>query len=77
MPRYFFNVHDSRDIPDEDGIVFPGPDAAREQAVIAAGEMLKDLDGGVWGVPEWRMVVTDEQGATVGTLSIKGSMGEA
>ena len=46
MPRYFFNVHDSRDIPDEDGIVFPGPDAAREQAVIAAGEMLKDLDGG-------------------------------
>ena len=76
MPRYFFNVHDGRDIPDETGTVLPGPEAARNQAVIAAGEMLKDLDGKFWSASEWRMRVTDEQGATVCTLVFRGESGD-
>ena len=72
MPRYFFNVHDGRDAPDEDGIVLPDLETARSQAVIAAGEMFRDLDGKFWGSPEWRMEVTDEQGARVCSLIIRG-----
>jgi hypothetical protein len=77
MPRYFFNIHDSQNLPDNDGTVFPGPEAAREQAVILAGEVLKDLDGKFWNAREWRMVVTDEQGATVCTLTFSGTVGSA
>jgi hypothetical protein len=38
--------------------------------------MLKDAYGTFWDTPEWRLYVTDEQGTTVCTLSIKGTMSE-
>ena len=73
MPRYYFNVHDGRDIPDEQGIELPGPKEARDQAVIACGEALKDLDGDFWKSQEWTMTVTDETGATVCALKFFGN----
>jgi hypothetical protein len=42
MPRYFFHVRESVDSIDNEGTAFPGPDEARSEAVVAAGEMLKD-----------------------------------
>jgi len=45
---------------------------ARAQAVIAAGEMLKDTGATLWDAPEWRMEVTDDVGATVCGLRIQG-----
>ena len=72
MPRYFFNVHDGRDMPDETGTVVPDIKAARSQAVITAGERLRDLDGEFWGAPEWRMEVKNEHGAKVCAVVIHG-----
>ena len=69
MPRYYFHVKDSRESIDRDGVELPGIDEARTQAVIAAGEALKDLDGEFWKSAGWRMWVTDESGATVCELS--------
>jgi hypothetical protein len=70
VPRYFFHVHDSSDFLDSEGVELPDlVDAARTQAVIAAGEALKDLDGKFWKSPDWRMWVTDEAGETVCTLT--------
>lgn len=46
MPRYFFHVREGRDIPDTEGTELSGPEEARKQAVTAAAEALKDLDGG-------------------------------
>lgn len=77
MPRYFFNIHDGQDLPDMEGTDYPDPKTARGQGVIATGEMLKDLDGAFWKGAEWRMVVTDEQGATVCTLNLTGTVGDA
>lgn len=74
MPRYFFNIQDGQDIADDTGTVCADAIEARAEAVVAAGEMLRDLDGRFWQISDWRMQVTDEQGATVCTLSIKGSM---
>ena len=48
MPRYFFHVHDGKDIPDHDGVELSGPEEARSQAVSATGEALKDLGGEFW-----------------------------
>jgi hypothetical protein len=64
MPRYFFHARDSSEFIDRDGVELPGPGEARVQAVVAAGEALKDLDGEFWDGTDWRMWVTDESGAT-------------
>lgn len=77
MPRYFFRLAGSPTPDDQDGIVLSGPDEARSQAVIAAGEMLRDTDGRFWSSPEWRMHVTDEDGATVCEIRISGRGPEA
>ena len=70
MPRYYFHVHDGRDVPDDEGIALAGPEDARAQAVVAAGEALKDLGAMYWQHADWRMHVTDEQGATVCCLRL-------
>lgn len=72
MPRYFFHLLGGNPQPDDEGTVFAGPQEARAAAVIAAGEELKDIDGKFWNAPEWRMHVTDEDGATICVLSIQG-----
>ncbi len=69
MPRYYFHVKDSRDSIDRDRVELPNLDDARMQAVIAAGEALKDLDGEFRKSAGWRMWVTDESGATVCALT--------
>ena len=75
MPRYFFSVREGRDIPDEEGLVLEGPEEARAQAVTAAGEALRDLDGRFWQTAEWQMRVTDEEGVTLCTLRFSGTVG--
>jgi hypothetical protein len=71
VPRYFFHVHDSADALDEVGTVLSGPSEAREDAVVASGEMLKDYGPRFWGHPDWKMWVTDEAGKTVCILTVK------
>jgi hypothetical protein len=61
MPRYFFHVDDGRSSPDDEGLEMRNADEARNQAVIAAGEALRDIGGKFWHHPEWLMVVTDER----------------
>ena len=73
MPRYFFNVHDSADSPDRDGVELADAREARAQAVVACGEALRDLDGRFWNSADWRMHVTDENGATICVLTFSGA----
>jgi hypothetical protein len=72
MPLFFF--HDTDEIAHRatEGVRFRDPDQARAVAVRAAGEHLKDIDGQFWNGPEWRMHVTDEKGATVCVLTVRG-----
>jgi len=63
MPRYFFNIQDGQsNDDDEEGCELPSLDEARAQAVLAAGEMLKDKGRELWPGSEWRMTVIDETG---------------
>lgn len=82
MPLYFFNVEHELDghspsPPDRDGTDFANPQAAREEAIAFAGEMLRELDGAFWDGGDWRLRVTDEASATVCTLRFSGTKGEA
>jgi hypothetical protein len=74
MPRYYFNVRDSVELPDEIGTELPGLDAVRDMAVKAAGEAIRELGGRFWDAEEWQMVVTDENGREVLILTFSGSM---
>jgi hypothetical protein len=72
MPRHFFHLLGGISDLGEVGTVLAGPQEARAAAVTAAAEQLKDTDGTFWNAPEWRMHVTDEDGATICVLSIQG-----
>jgi hypothetical protein len=65
MPRYFFNVHDGKDLPDSEGIELPGRNEAHRQALTTAGEMLREMNREFLAGDVWEMHVTDEAGATV------------
>jgi hypothetical protein len=74
MARYFFNVHDGSDYLDTVGTKLLGLTAVHEEAVRTAGEMLRD--GGredLWSGEQWRMIVTDESGLEVLTLTFSAS----
>lgn len=63
MPRYHFHIEDGQPVTDPVAVDFADIDAVRREAVEAAGEMLKVIDGALWNVEgrKWRMQVTDDQ----------------
>ncbi len=65
MPRFYFHVRDGGEFIDREGHEFPNPEKAREEAVISAGEAIRDLGKQFGAGGEWRMDVTDESGAAV------------
>jgi hypothetical protein len=62
MPRFFFSVDEER--ADTAGVDLPDRVAARGEAIRAAGEILRDIDGNLAG-DEWKMIVRDESGAVL------------
>ena len=65
MPRYFFHIQDGQSLSDQDGVELRGIDEVRNQAVVAAGEALRDQGGKFWNHGQWLMQVVDENGETV------------
>ena len=64
MPRYYFHVRDGKDHPDREGTEIADPASVRLQAIMTAGEMLRDL-GPQWDGEDWQMSVADEAGKVV------------
>jgi uncharacterized protein DUF6894 len=64
MPRYFFHVVNGEFLPDALGVECATPDEVKAEAVIAAGEALKDQGLSVWKTGRWYMFVTDEENKT-------------
>jgi hypothetical protein len=73
MPRYFFNVRDGHNLPDTVGTEFASPEEARAQAVVAAGEAIRDSGAAFWKRGEWEMHVSEEGGAPVCSLRLSAS----
>lgn len=70
--RYFFNLEGDGSGPDEDGVLFPDDGAARQAAVLALGEAVRDKGGLFWARREWTLSVTDEQEREVCRLTVQG-----
>ena len=73
MPRYFFHVRDGTDMPDDAGTYLAHDDAARAEAVVLAGSLLKDLGGEFWTRTDWFMEVVKEDGEQVCELEFSAS----
>ncbi|MBX9934233.1 MAG: hypothetical protein K2Y56_22405 [Methylobacterium sp.] len=63
MPRFHFNVYDGYSAPDPDGTELADIKAAREEAIVLAGSLLRDEGRKLRPGEDWRMEVTDEAGA--------------
>ena len=62
MPRYFFHRADGVREPDTEGTVLDNLDAARMEAVMYAGETLKEQPKIVWDGHDMHIEVSDETG---------------
>ena len=66
MPRYFFHLNRNDEAGlDNDGLTFLDHQAAREEATMACGEMIRTIDGHLQPGAGWRMEVTDEAGKLI------------
>jgi hypothetical protein len=78
MARFYFNVDDGKEPAVDDlGVELPDLAAARKEAAMFAGEMLKDGPDEFWNVQGWRMAVTDAAGLTLFTIEVGGKMAPA
>jgi len=59
MERYFFDIKDGHDLPDEEGSEWPDLAAVRIEAVRYAAEVLKEMPERFWNAEEWTMTVSD------------------
>ena len=70
MTRFFFNVHDGRDIRDTEGSELASRGEVREVALSTAGQLLKTSgNADLWAGKIWQMVVSDGSGVEVLALS--------
>nr|WP_238232469.1 hypothetical protein [Methylobacterium thuringiense] len=68
-------MNDRRHYPDTDGTDLDGPDAARFEAVVLAGYILRDHASEILTADDWHVAVTNEQGSPVFRLNV--SAGQA
>ncbi|RUX33440.1 hypothetical protein EOA23_06650 [Mesorhizobium sp. M2A.F.Ca.ET.042.01.1.1] len=68
-PFFHFHVDNGEFNPDDEGVDLPDLDAARQEAVRAAGEMINDSKQSFWEhMTPWIMNVTDDQNRLLFTL---------
>ena len=70
MPRYFFDTESHTHVGDDVGTDLAGPDAARVQAVVFAGDYLSENPDLLSGADTFRVAVRDEAGTVLLTVSI-------
>jgi hypothetical protein len=70
MSRYFFHIADGPREVDREGVEIPSLGAARIQAVVFAGERLKDEPEAAWNGRDWRVEATDEAGSLLFTVIV-------
>ncbi|MDB5422049.1 MAG: hypothetical protein JWR59_1996 [Brevundimonas sp.] len=73
MPRYFFDTKDGHCVRDPEGSILADADAARREGLSLLGELLRDQGEGFWKTGHFSVIVTDDVGAEVVTLTTKAT----
>ena len=75
--RYFFHMQTLTRYTDVDGLEMDSPADAREEAIRACGELLRDCPAGFWNSRPWSVTVTDAAGLILWDISIDGATSAA
>ena len=70
MPRFYFHVEGR---PDEEGTELPSVPAAKCEAVRYAGRLICDEAERFWDSAEFGLIVTDEKGLILFSLTLSGT----
>jgi hypothetical protein len=71
MPIYYFKVkHSGKSFVDDEGLSFNNMDEAWEEATVAAGQLIKDLDGELVAGTICSIEVQDEAHRPIRKLNI-------
>ena len=74
MPRYFFNIHDGKNVIDHEGTELRDLDEAKSDAVQLAGQSIADMGDSFWTEgEEWRLEVTDSSGTVLFALKFSAA----
>jgi hypothetical protein len=79
MTRFFFHIQDASTTLDDEGTELPDVNAARQEAIRACGEMIREIPATIRRGDAWRLWVTDQprgQGHTLFTLTVAAENGE-
>lgn len=68
MPRYFFNALIDGDLGDDEGVELRDLTAARHEAAVLVGQLLKDNPSRVYERDGELIAVSDSSGSTLFTL---------
>ena len=78
MPRFFFHLEDGATFLDADGIDLPDLKAARDEAIRATAEILREIPNAIHRGAPIRMWVTDQphgEGAKLFALTVAAEDG--
>ena len=70
MARYFFDLRDGEYIPDTTGTELASLAAARDEAAIRLGGLLRDDPAKFWSGDEWHIDVKNEWGLILFSICI-------
>jgi hypothetical protein len=73
MSLFFFHVRDGSTTVDGEGVDLPDLDSARREAIVACGEILRDVPAAIWNGHTLLLWVTDRphgQGNTLFSLNV-------
>jgi hypothetical protein len=74
MPRYFFNIHDGKNVVDREGTELADLAEARLSAVELAGRSIAEIGDAFWTQDhDWRLEVLDASGKLLFTLNFSAS----
>ena len=76
MPRYYFDVTDEEKHQDQDGTELRDDAQARIQAIIFAGEYLRDHPSIVWDGHRFSVRVADDAGKQLFHLKVEAVSSE-
>jgi len=72
VPFFLIRIEDGGPAVDTLRHEFPDALAARREATLYAGEMLRDQPEAFWASTPWRITVADDAGATLLVLKLEG-----
>jgi hypothetical protein len=72
MALFYFNIDDGEQSAEEMGVELADVAAARKEAAVLAGEMLRDRPDQFWDARAWRVAVSDAAGLTLFTIDVGG-----